>query len=87
MATRESIDNLLQQCEDAISFAHEQYKESSLQEQYNNDDYTQALQELEQSYHDIAKLALSANAQQREQLHRMRLKLQQLQNMMILEGR
>jgi hypothetical protein len=87
MATRESVDNLLQQCEDAISFAQEQYKESSLQEQFNNDDYTTALQGLEQAYKDVAQLAHSANAQQREQLHRMRLQLQQLQNTMILQGK
>jgi hypothetical protein len=86
MATRESVDNFIQQCEDAISFAQEQYKESSLQQQYNNDDYTAALQGLEQSYHDLSQLAHFANAQQREQLHRMRLKLQQVQNRMILQG-
>ncbi|XJZ26565.1 YtzC family protein [Bacillota bacterium Lsc_1132] len=87
MATRESVENLLQKCEDAITFAQDQYKESSLQEHYNNDDYTIALQELENTYHDLAKMAHSANPQQREQLHRMRLQIQQLQNTMILQGR
>ena len=86
MATRDSMDNLMQQVEDAIRYAEEQYKQSSLQEQYNNDNYTQALQQVEQTYQDIAKMALSANGQQRDQLHRMRLQLQQLQNTMILEG-
>jgi len=86
MATRDSMDNLMQQVEDTVRFAEEQYKQSSLQEQYNNDNYTQALQQLEQTYQDIAKMALSANGQQRDQLHRMRLQLQQLQNTMILEG-
>ena len=59
-------------------------KESSLQEQYNDDNYTQALQQLEGAYNDLAKMAQSANGQQREQLHRMRLQLQQVQNQMIL---
>ncbi|MDQ1144672.1 MAG: YtzC family protein [Bacillus sp. (in: firmicutes)] len=85
MATRESMDNLMQQCEDAIRYAEGQYKDSSLQEHYNDDDYTKALQSLEETYQDIAKMAHSANSQQREQLHRMRLQLQQLQNSMILE--
>lgn len=85
MATRESVENLLQKCEDVLSYAQEQYKESSLQEHYNNDDYTNALQQLENTYHDIAKMAHSANSQQREQLHRMRLQIQQLQNTMILQ--
>ncbi|MEH7074684.1 YtzC family protein [Neobacillus drentensis] len=86
MATRDSMDNLMQQVEDAIRYAEEQYKQSSLQEQYNDDDYTKALQQLEDTYQDITKMAHSSNSQQRDQLHRMRLQLQQLQNTMILEG-
>ncbi|MFJ5758389.1 YtzC family protein [Neobacillus sp. NPDC093182] len=86
MATRASMDTLIQQCEDVIRYAQDQLKESSLQEHYNNDDYTNALQQLEQTYQDIAKMAHSANGQQRDQLHRMRLQIQQLQNNMILEG-
>ncbi|MEH7334953.1 YtzC family protein [Neobacillus drentensis] len=86
MATRESMETLMQQCEDAIRYAQDQYKDSSLQEHYNNDDYTKALQTLEETYQEIAKMAHSANSQQREQLHRMRLQIQQLQNNMILQG-
>jgi hypothetical protein len=85
MATRDSMDNLMQQVEDTIRFAEEQFKQSSLQEQYNDDGYTNALQQLEQTYQDICTMAHSANAQQREQLHRMRLMIQQLQNSMIIE--
>jgi hypothetical protein len=85
MATRDSMDNLMQQCEDTIRYAQEQYENSSLQEHYNNDDYTEALQRLEDSYQDIAKMAQFANSQQREQLHRMRLQLQQVQNTLILQ--
>lgn len=84
MATRQSVDHLLQQCEDAIRMAQEQYKNASMQQHYNDDGYTNALQSLEDAYNDLAKLAFSANNQQREQLHRMRLQLQQLQNNMIL---
>ena len=69
-----------------FDYAEDQYKQSSLQEHYNDDDYTKALQQLEETYQDIAKMAHSANSQQREQLHRMRLQLQQLQNSMILES-
>ncbi len=87
MATRDSMDTLVQQCEAAIQYAGEQLEESSRQENYNDDDYTQALQQLETAYNDLAKMALSANGQQREQLHRMRLKLQQMQNEMILGNR
>ncbi|MDQ0196929.1 YtzC family protein [Neobacillus ginsengisoli] len=86
MATRESMESLIQKCEDTLRFAQNQYKESSLQQHYNNDDYTAALQQLEETYQDICTMAHSANAQQREQLHRMRLQLQQQQNTMILQG-
>jgi hypothetical protein len=85
MATRQSVDNTIQQCEDAIRYAQEQFQESSRQEHYNDDNYTQALQRLENAYNDLAKLSLSANGQQREQLHRMRLELQQVQNDLILK--
>lgn len=83
MATRQSVDNLLQQCEDAIRFANDQLQEGRMQEHYNENSYTDALHSLENAYNDLSKLALSANAEQREQLHRMRLQLQQLQNQMI----
>ncbi|MEH7106324.1 MULTISPECIES: YtzC family protein [Bacillaceae] len=86
MATRDSMEDLMQQVEDTVRYAEEQFKQSSMQEHYNNDDYTQALQRLEQTYQDICKIAHSANSQQRDQLHRMRLQIQQLQNSMILEG-
>ncbi|MEH7118084.1 YtzC family protein [Neobacillus vireti] len=85
MATRDSMDTLMQQVEDTIRYAEDQFKQSSLQEQYNDDGYTNALQQLEQTYQDICKMAHSANSQQREQLHRMRLQIQQLQNSMIIE--
>lgn len=84
MATRQSVDEHIQQCEDAIRIAQEEYEKANMQEHYDDLSYTSSMQQLEQAYNDIAKLALSCNAQQREQLHRMRLQLQQLQNEMIL---
>jgi hypothetical protein len=81
------MNELKQQCEDVLRFANEQYQESSLQQQYNDDNYTQALQQLEGAYNDIATMAHSANGQQREELHRMRLQIQQVQNNMILLNR
>jgi len=86
MATRDSMENLTQKVEDTIRYAEEQYKQSSMQQHYNDEGYTQALQQLEAAYQDIATMAHSANGQQRDQLHRMRLQIQQLQNSMILQG-
>lgn len=86
MATRESVSALIQQCEDAIQFANDQLQEGRTQEHYNDIGYTEALQSLENAYNDLTKLALSANSEQREQLHRMRIQLQQLQNQMIISS-
>jgi hypothetical protein len=86
MATRDSVDNLLQRCEDVLRFANDQYEISSTQQHFNDDTFTEALQQMEEVYNDIAKMAHSANGQQRDQLHRMRLQIQQAQNKMILLG-
>ncbi|WP_442595606.1 YtzC family protein [Neobacillus sp. D3-1R] len=84
MATRQSMEDLIQRCEDAIRYAQDQYLDASKQEHYTDDLYTNALQGLEDVFNDLAVMANSANSQQREQLHRMRLQLQQAQNNMIL---
>jgi Protein of unknown function (DUF2524) len=84
MATRQSVEDCIQKCEDAIRYAQEQYKSGLEQEHYHDQEYTNAMQQIEEAVNDVADLAHSANAQQREQLHRMRLQLQSLQNEMIL---
>jgi hypothetical protein len=86
MATRQSIDRCLLQCEDALGFALNQYREGAQQEHYNDLEYTEAQSMLEDAVNDIAKLSHSANDHQREALHRMRLQVQQMQNNMILLG-
>ncbi|MGG3736474.1 YtzC family protein [Aeribacillus pallidus] len=84
MATRQSIEEFLERCEEVLESAKEQYIEGSKQEHYYDEQFQQALQQLEEAYNDLMHLSQSANAQQKEQLHRMRLQLQQLQNDMIL---
>ncbi|WP_141433749.1 YtzC family protein [Bacillus sp. 03113] len=83
MATRQSIDEMLQKCEDVIRNAKEQFEEGSRQEHYNDDEYTNAQVQLEETYNDLLKLAHSANEQQREQLQRMSLQIQQIQHQLI----
>ncbi|MBM7704850.1 YtzC family protein [Metabacillus iocasae] len=84
MATRQSVDKLMQQCEDAMCFAKEQLQNGMQQEHYNGTEYTSAQLGLENAYKELEELAHSANPQQREQLYRMRLQIQQLQNEMIV---
>ena len=85
MATRQSVEEFLQRCEDTIRASKEQITTARQQEHYNLTEYTDAMEQLEDVTNDLAHLALSCNGQQREQLHRMRLQLQQLQNDMILD--
>lgn len=84
MATRESVEKFIQQCEDALRNAHAQYKQAEQLEHYNDTEFSNAQEHLETTYNDLMHLSLSCNAQQREQLNRMRLQLQNLQNEMTL---
>ncbi|MBP3040103.1 YtzC family protein [Bacillaceae bacterium Marseille-Q3522] len=84
MTTRKSVEDFLQTCKNVISTVEEQYYDGQLQEHPHDEGYTGALMLLEQTYNQLTELSNSANAQQKEQLHRMRLQLQQLQNKMIL---
>jgi len=84
MATRNSIDQILAQCDNSIRQAQEQLKEGSRQEHVNETEYAQALMQLEETYNDLMSVMNSASPEQRERLHRKRLHLQQVQNDMIL---
>ncbi|MFC0274943.1 YtzC family protein [Metabacillus herbersteinensis] len=85
MATRQSVNEYLQNCTDAIDYARTQYETGAKQEHYNATEYTKAQQMLEDAVNDINHLSLSANAQQQDQLYRMRLQLQALQNDMTIQ--
>ncbi|MDQ0215765.1 coenzyme F420-reducing hydrogenase alpha subunit [Oikeobacillus pervagus] len=84
MATRDSMDQFIQRCEDVFRQAQDQYKEGHLQGHYHDEEYTESMQQLEELYNDLLQLYNSANSQQREMLDRKRFQLQQLQNNMIL---
>ncbi len=87
MATHESMNNLFEKCNAVLRNAETQYIISSRQDHYNDENLDIAMKELEEAYNDVAKMALSANEVQREDLHRMRLQIQQLQNQMTLLDR
>lgn len=84
MATRQSIEDCLNRCESAILNAQEQYDLANRQEHHYDVEFGEALGQLEMTVKELDKLSDSSNAQQREQLYRARLKVQQLQNNMIL---
>ena len=84
MATRQSVEACLQQCGNALDVAKEQYQEAATQEHFNDVEFSQSQLRLENAMRELEKMTQSANAQQKEQLHRMRLQVQQMQNNMIL---
>ncbi|PPA71858.1 YtzC family protein [Jeotgalibacillus proteolyticus] len=84
MATRDSIEACLSQCEEVILFAKEEYKKASLQEHDNDDAFAQCQLDLEKASMDLEKILKSANHQQEDMLQRKRLQIQELQNQMIL---
>jgi hypothetical protein len=84
MATRKSIDDCMQQCEDALRNAIEQYREGSKQEHYGDQEYIQTQASLQEAVNTIETLKASGNNQQRERLDRARVQIQQMQNKMIL---
>ncbi|KAB7666803.1 YtzC family protein [Bacillus sp. B1-b2] len=85
MATRQSMEELLVRCNEAISYAENQYEIANRQEHYNANEYTDAQLQLEHVYNDLHTMDHSANQQQREQIHRMRLLVTQLQNQMTVK--
>ncbi|WLR41170.1 DUF2524 family protein [Bacillus carboniphilus] len=84
MATRTSIDELLTKCEQAIEYAEHEYEQGAMQEHYNSEEFSQVQQLLEQRFQDLIKMENSSSPQQKEQMYRMRLRLQDIQNDLIL---
>lgn len=85
MATRQSVTDHMNMCSETLAYAQGQYQNGRMQEHYNDTEYSKAQLMLEDAVNDINKLSLSANDQQKEELYRMRLQLQELQNEMILQ--
>ena len=84
MATRDSMSELLQRCNEVINYVEQQYEAGRRQEHYNETEYTDAQMQLETIYNELHTMDQSANQQQREELHRMRLLVEQMQNQMTL---
>lgn len=84
MTTRAALKHFLNECEQTLEYARAHLMAGAKQEFYDDDGYTEAQQQLENCYNELMAIYRSANAQQREELHRMRLKIQSLQNEMTL---
>jgi len=84
MTTRESLQRFLNRCEETMGIARFHLTEGAKQGHYHDVEYAEAMQMLEDRYNELMKMYQYANDQQREELHRMRLEIQSLQNEMTL---
>mgnify|MGYP000871645563 CR=1 FL=1 len=84
MTTRKSMEEFLYQCQQTVEFAQEQFIEDLKQGHFHDQEYSEAQQRLEDQYNELMAVYRSANAEQRDRLHRMRLQIQSLQNEMTL---
>lgn len=87
MATHKSMDECLGRCENTLEYAQQQYEESAKQEHYNTEGNTEALMRLEDSYNELTVMKNSANDQQRDELDRMKVRVQDLQHAMVVRRR
>jgi flagellar capping protein FliD len=86
MTTRDSMNAFIDQAEDALQYAREQMEIARRQEHYNQTEYSDAQQKLENAYNELDHLMLSANQQQKERLRRMQVQIRQVQNDFVLDA-
>lgn len=83
MTTRDSMKELLSSSEKILGQAEEQLELSNRGTFQMNEDYRNAQLELETLSHKIDRMMNSANAQQKEELHRLQLLVNERLNDMI----
>jgi hypothetical protein len=83
MTTRKAMEEFMAKCEQAMDYAEDQYRQFSQQEHANDDEYTQGLQQLELIHKELSSIHNSSTDQQREDLRRMRMRMEDLQHKMI----
>ncbi|MBM7570894.1 DUF2524 family protein [Aquibacillus albus] len=85
VATRESVYALIEKANQALSYAEEQLKVTNRNGFEIDASYSEAQLQLSEVEQEIQKLMASANHQQREQLHRLHLRVNQYLNDMVLD--
>ncbi|GAA0500420.1 DUF2524 family protein [Virgibacillus sp. MSP4-1] len=85
MATRDSMEQLITEIKDKIDTAKKELDETNRNGYDVDSEYTNAQTNLEQAEAEIEHMKLSANHQQREQLHRLHLQVSQVLNDMYLD--
>ncbi|GGM36898.1 hypothetical protein GCM10011351_23830 [Paraliobacillus quinghaiensis] len=86
MATRQSMEELIAKAEQKLDVAKKQLDRVNRNGYEVDEAYTEAQIELSNMDSEIDKMMLSANHQQREQLHRLHLQVTDYWNDMILDA-
>lgn len=84
MAERHAIERCINEAEQAMEYAKQQLELGMRQEHYNKMNYSDAQLQLEKAYTEMETMEHYATAEQRDQLYRARLAVQQLQHQMIV---
>ncbi|WP_117149624.1 DUF2524 family protein [Paraliobacillus zengyii] len=85
MATRQSMDDLIEKAEQKLEVAKQQLDLANRNGYRIDNDYAEAQIDLSNMDTEIEKMMLSANHQQKEQLHRIHLQVTDYWNDMILD--
>jgi peptidoglycan hydrolase CwlO-like protein len=84
MANRTDIDEHLKHAENTLETVQEQLDRARQQQGADKDEFTQAQQQLEQTYEELEAMMRAANSQQRYQLQLMQTQVRTAQHEMIL---
>ena len=83
MTTRDSLNQCIDNAEQALQYAKEQLDRGKQQEHYNMMEYSDAQLQLEQAVMALEKMEHNANEQQRERIDRALIQLRNMQHEMI----
>jgi uncharacterized protein YukE len=84
MANRQDVDAQITQAEETLENIREQLDKARQQQGADIEEFTQAQQQLEQTYEELEALMRAANSQQRYQLQLVQRQVQVAQHEMIL---
>ncbi|MBB6455429.1 polyhydroxyalkanoate synthesis regulator phasin [Salirhabdus euzebyi] len=85
MTTRDAMERFIEEVMEKVEAAKQELDETNKNGYEVDEEYSSTQMGLERAEADIEHMKISANAQQREQLHRLHLQVSQLLNDMYLD--
>ncbi|TDQ40288.1 DUF2524 family protein [Aureibacillus halotolerans] len=84
MATRDSVDQLLHEVEAALQSAEGMYMVHSKQSSWEDVSFQQTQQQLQEMSEKVAKMVTSADDMQKEALNRAQIRIERMQQKMLI---